>query len=202
MKKILIINGGQVFAHSGGKFNETVTTWTHDYFADRPETEVKVVNINDNYIPDNEVEKFVWADLIIYHVPIWWFSMPYKLKEYFDIVLTAGHQKGIYENDGRSRKKDNPKLHYGTGGLLQGRKYMLTTSWNAPTEAFTVPNEFFEQHSVDDGVMFGFHKMNQFIGMTRIDGFHFHEMEKSVTPEHIDEYHKEYIEHLEKNFSK
>lgn len=32
MTKVLIINGGQVFAHSGGQFNATVTQWTKDFF--------------------------------------------------------------------------------------------------------------------------------------------------------------------------
>ncbi len=118
--------------------------------------EVLITDINDPYTPpEEEVKKYVWADLIVYHTPIWWFQLPHKLKEYIDYVFTAGHQNGIYKNDGRSRSKDNPKLHYGTGGLLHGRKYMLTTSWNAPTEAFTVKGEFFEQHNVDEVLIGG-----------------------------------------------
>ena len=30
--KVFIINGGQHFAHSGGKFNKTLTDWTIEYF--------------------------------------------------------------------------------------------------------------------------------------------------------------------------
>lgn len=196
MKNILIINGGQHFAHSGGRFNETLTEWTAGFFNEKG-AEVKITDINDPYKPAEEVEKFVWADLIIYHTPVWWFQLPYKLKEYVDEVLTAGHKKGIYLNDGRSRSNGNPKLHYGTGGSLQGRYYMLTTSWNAPIESFTLPGEFFEQHD-EDAVMFGVHKMNQFIGLAPLESFHFHEMEKGVTPEKIAEDKAIYIAHLEK----
>lgn len=196
MKKIFVINGGQHFAHSGGKFNETLTGWTVDYFKNQLGAEVKVTDINEPYVAAEEVEKFLWADLIIYHTPVWWFQLPYKLKEYIDVVFTEGHENGIYKNDGRSRHNDNPKLHYGTGGLLQGRKYMLTTSWNAPIEAFTVKGEFFEQHNEDEAII-GAHKMNQFVGLSRLEGFHFHEMEKGVTPEKIEEDRKEYIKHLE-----
>lgn len=74
------------------------------------------------------VSKYVWADVIIYHIPVWWFQVPFKLKEYIDMVFAEGHENGIYKNDGRSRSSDNPKLHYETEGLLHSRKYMLTTS--------------------------------------------------------------------------
>ncbi len=197
--KVFIINGGQQFAHSGGRFNETVTGWTSDFFKEIG-AEVQTTDINKPYLPEEEVKKYVWADLIIYHTPVWWFSLPYKLKEYIDIVFTAGHQNGIYESDGRSRKSDNPKLHYGTGGLLQGRKYMLTTSWNAPIEAFTIKGEFFDLHNEDE-ILIGAHKLNQFIGLTKVDGFHFHEMEKGVTPEKIELEKTAYLNHLKSIFT-
>lgn len=198
--KVFIINGGQHFAHSGGQFNETLTRWTADFFEKELGATVKVTDINEPYTLQEEIDKYVWADLIVYHTPVWWFQLPYKLKEYVDEVFTAGHENGIYKNDGRSRSNDNPKLHYGTGGSLHGRKYMLTTSWNAPTEAFTVEGEFFDLHSVDD-VFLGVHKMNQFIGLSRVDSFHFHEMEKGVTPETVEHDKAEYIAHLRKQFS-
>ncbi|MDD4514565.1 NAD(P)H-dependent oxidoreductase [Massilibacteroides sp.] len=116
-----------------------------------------------------------------------------------DLVFTAGHDTGIYRNDGRSRSNDNPKLHYGTGGMLHGRKYMFTSSWNAPIEAFTVKGEFFEEQD-EDQVLIGVHKMNQFTGLERIEGFHFHEMEKGVTDEKIAEDKREYLKHLNSVF--
>ena len=116
------------------------------------------------------------------------------MKRYIDEVFTAGHDNGIYRNDGRSRK--NPDVNYGTGGLMQGKRYMVTTSWNAPQTAFTLEGEFFDRRTVDEGVLFGFHKMNQFVGMTRIEGFHFHDLEKNATPERIAEYHKAYVAHI------
>lgn len=197
MKKIFIINGGQHFAHSGGKFNETLTSWTVDYFKNQFGAEVRVTDINNPYVAEDEVQNFVWADLIIYHTPVWWFQLPYKLKEYVDLVFTAGHENGIYKSDGRSRSNDNPKLHYGTGGMLQGRKYMLTTSWNAPTEAFTVAGEFFNPNTVDD-VFIGVHKMNEFVGMTAVDSFHFHEMMKDVNEKRLTTLKADYTKHLEK----
>ena len=199
MKKVFIINGGQIFAHSGGKFNETVADWTREFFAQQ-NVEVKMTDIRNPYDLQEEVNKFVWADTIIYHTPVWWFQLPNGFKKYFDDVFTHGHQNGLYKNDGRSRV--NPDINYGTGGLLHGRKYMLTTSWNAPATAFTLPGEFFQQKTVDESVMFGFHRMNAFTGMDSLESFHFHDMEKDVTPEKIERLKKEYTNHLKNVFSK
>ncbi len=194
MKNIFIINGGQVFAHSGSAFNNTLTTWTKEAL-EKKGFQVRVTYTNNEFEPMKEVENFKWADVIIYHMPIWWFQVPNRLKKYIDEVFTAGHQNGMYANDGRSRK--NPEINYGTGGLMHGKKYMVNSTWNAPETAFTLPGEFFDQKSVDEGILFGFHKMNQFVGMKRIEGFHFHDLEKNATPERIENYRIAYRKHLE-----
>lgn len=194
MQKVFIINGGQHFAHSGGRFNKTVTGWTVDFLKNH-NVEIRITDINEDFDPLQEAEHYKWADLIIYHIPIWWFQIPNRMKLYLDEVFTAGHNNGIYRNDGRSRS--NPAINYGTGGLLHGTSYMVTTSWNAPDTAFTLKGEFFNQTSVDDGVLFGFHKAMEFTGMKRIAGFHFHDMEKNVTPERIEIYKQDYRRHLE-----
>ncbi len=199
MKNIFIINGGQTFAHSGGFFNNSLTQWTKDAFLENG-FEVRTTNINDAFDAAAEVENFKWADLIIYHTPIWWFQVPNRLKKYIDEVFTAGHNNGIYASDGRSRT--NPDINYGTGGLMHGKKYMVTSSWNAPETAFTMEGEFFDQRSVDDGVLFGFHKMNQFAGLERIDGFHFHDLEKNATAARLEHYRIHYLQHLQQQLIK
>lgn len=178
MKNIFIINGSHPFAHSGGRFNETLFNNTISYFESSEGFEVKSTQVGDNYNAKEEVEKFKWADLVMYHTPIWWFQIPFGFKKYIDEVFTEGHQNGIYKSDGRSRT--NPDINYGTGGLMHGKKYILTTSWNAPKTAFTLENEFFQQKSVDEGVMFGFHRMNAFTGMELLATHHFHDMEKNA----------------------
>lgn len=178
MTKIFIINGGQDFGHSGGKFNDTVAAQTLDFFTNNEGFEVKITIISNGYDPAEEVAKYVWADVVIYHTPIWWFQLPHNFKKYIDVVFTEGHAKGIYNSDGRSSA--NPAINYGTGGTMHGRKYMLTTSWNAPKEAFTLPGEFFNERSVDDGPLFGFHRMNAFTGMEPLPSMHFHDIEKNA----------------------
>ena len=194
MQNIFIINGGQHFAHSGGKFNQTLTSWTKD-FLEENNFSIRLTDINDDFDANAEVENFKWADVVIYHTPIWWFQVPNRLKKYIDEVFTAGHQNGIYASDGRSRT--SPDINYGTGGLMQGKKYMVTSSWNAPATAFTLPGEFFDETPIDEGVLFGFHKMNQFTGMERIAGFHFHDLEKNANAERIEQYRLAYLEHLQ-----
>lgn len=178
MKNIFIINGAHPFAHSGGRFNKTLFEKTISYFENSADFEVKYTSVGDTYDPKAEVNKFKWADLIIYHTPIWWFQLPYGFKKYIDEVFTEGHQNGIYKSDGRS--SSNPNINYGTGGLMHGKKYILTTSWNAPKTAFTLKNEFFDQKSVDEGPLFGFHKMNKFAGMQVLATHHFHDIEKNA----------------------
>ena len=193
MKNIFIINGGQTFAHSGGSFNKTITNWTKEVL-EKEKFEIRISNVNDDFDAFEEAENFKWADLVVYHFPIWWFQVPNRLKFYIDEVFTAGHNNGIYKNDGRSRV--NPAINYGTGGLMHGKQYFVTTSWNAPQTAFTMEGEFFDQHSVDEGVLFGFHRMNAFTGMKLLGTFHFHDMEKSASQERIDLYETEYKNYL------
>jgi modulator of drug activity B len=197
MTKIFIINGGQEFGHSGGRFNQTIAEITKEFFLEQEGFEVRTTSVNEDYDPKEEVEKYVWADVVIYHTPVWWFQLPHGFKKYIDVVFTEGSNNGIYHSDGRS--SSNPAINYGTGGLLHGRKYLVTTSWNAPKEAFTLPGEFFNQTSVDNGPLFGFHRMNVFTGMTALESFHFHDVAKNPD---IERDTKLYTAHLAKEFSK
>ncbi|GEP50163.1 NADPH quinone reductase MdaB [Flavobacterium noncentrifugens] len=190
--KIFVINGGQVFGHSGGKFNKTVFDTTIGFFKNEDGFEVKSTDINEAYDVAEEVKKYVWADVVIYHTPIWWFQLPHGMKKYIDEVFTEGHQNGIYKSDGRSSA--NPEINYGTGGMLHGRKYLVTSSWNAPKTAFTLPGEFFNETSVDNGPLFGFHRMNAFTGMKPLESLHFHDVEKNAD---IAADLKRYVAHLD-----
>ena len=200
MQKILVINGGKKFAHSGGQLNEVITGWDKSFFSTDKGFEIKITQPHlEEYDVASEVEKFVWADVIIYHFPIWWMYMPYSLKKYIDEVFTAGHRKGLYYSDGR--KAIDPERNYGTGGMLQGKKYLTTTTWNAPKTAFILDEEFFKGRSVDDGVLFPFHRMNAFCGMEPLPSLHFHDVEKNGSPELVARFKAEYESHLKSIFN-
>ncbi len=89
------------------------------------------------------------------------------MKRYIDEVFTAGHGS-LYANDGRTRSDSTQK--YGSGGLVQGKRYMISATWNAPRQAFDDSSDFFEGKGVD-AVYFPFHKANQFLGMSGLPTF-------------------------------
>jgi modulator of drug activity B len=166
MKKILLLNGGKQFAHSDGRYNATL----HDAavaYLDRAGFDVKTTFIDGGYDAEEEVRKILWADLVIYQMPGWWMGAPWTVKKYLDEVFTAGHGS-LYANDGRTRSDASQK--YGSGGLIHGKKYMLSLTWNAPQQAFDDPTDFFEAKGVD-AVYFPFHKANQFLGMSALPTF-------------------------------
>jgi len=134
---------------------------------DRAGFDVQQTFIDGGYDVQAEVEKFLWADVIIYQMPGWWMGAPWTVKKYIDEVFTAGHGS-LYANDGRTRSDHTKK--YGSGGLVHGKQYMLSLTWNAPQQAFDDPSDFFEGKGVD-AVYFPFHKANQFLGMTGLPTF-------------------------------
>ncbi|SQI43818.1 Modulator of drug activity B [Leminorella richardii] len=166
MSNILIVNGMKKFAHSNGELNMTL----HHAAVEKLQQlghSVKETIVDRGYVIEEEIEKYLWADTVIYQQPGWWMGAPWILKKYIDDVFTEGHGR-LYASDGRTRSDDSKK--YGSGGLIQGKTYMLSVTWNAPEEAFTDPEQFFEGVGVD-GVYLPFHKANQFLGMSPLPTF-------------------------------
>lgn len=164
--KILLINGSQVFAHSGGQLNTTLHDVAVKTLSDLGH-QVKETHIEKGYDDAEEVEKILWADTIVYQMAGWWMGTPWKVKKYMDDVYTVGHGK-LYKNDGRTRS--DPTKQYGTGGMLEGRHYMLSVTWNAPVAAFEEFGNFFDGRGVD-GVYFAFHKSQQFLSLSALPTF-------------------------------
>ncbi|MGM0856267.1 MAG: NAD(P)H-dependent oxidoreductase [Pseudomonadota bacterium] len=164
--KILLVNGAKAFAHSGGELNNTLHNVALETLKELGH-DVRETVIEQGYTLDAEVQKYLWADAIVYQMPGWWMGTPWTVKRYIDEVFTEGHGS-LYASDGRTRQ--DPTQQYGSGGLLQGRQYMLSLTWNAPLEAFDEPNNFFEGRGVD-GVYFPFHKSQEFIGLAALPTF-------------------------------
>lgn len=163
---ILLLNGQRPFAHSGGQLNNTLHELARTTLTDLGH-EIRETWINDGYDLDTEVANHLWSDVIVYQMPGWWMGAPWIVKQYLDEVLTQGHGS-LYASDGRSRT--DPSRLYGSGGLLHGRRYMLSLTWNAPRSAFDAPGDFFEGRGVDD-VYFPFHKSQQFLGLEALPTF-------------------------------
>jgi NAD(P)H dehydrogenase (quinone) len=69
-----------------------------------------------------EQEKVEWADIVIFHQPLWWFSIPAITKGWFDRVLALGFAYG----GGRWFDK----------GVFRGKKAMLTITAGAPESRY------------------------------------------------------------------
>lgn len=173
MAKILIINGHQKVGGKGGRLNATLAQVAEKFFLSRKD-EVKKTAVDADYGVEEEVGKFLWADIVVHITPVYWMSVPWLFKKYIDEVFSAGHGK-MRSGDGRSAEL--PEKNYGRGGLLKA-KYMLVTTWNAPRGAFSDKKEFFEGKTVDD-VFFHFHKCQEFCGMARLPSFSCHDVVKN-----------------------
>lgn len=194
MSNILIINAGKTFAHSKGALNISLTELA-DTFLREAGHNVRVTTLEDGYDVQTEIESYLWADTVIYQQPGWWMGMPWTLKKYVDEIFTEGHGK-LYASDGRTRSDASQK--YGSGGLLQGKSYMLSLTWNAPMEAFVDKEQFFHGVGVD-GVYLAQHKANQFLGMHALPTFICNDVIKQPD---IEGYFTNYRAHLENVFGR
>ncbi|MTT30478.1 flavodoxin family protein [Terrilactibacillus sp. BCM23-1] len=178
MSHILIINGYQTYGEPKGKLNETLADEMERLL--KGKHEIKRTNIDKGYKISDEQEKFVWADTIIFQTPVYWFNVPGLLKTYIDEV----YRSGIFFS-GRGE--------YGRGGLFKDKHYMLSTTWNAPREAFQNETAFLGGKTVDD-IFLGFHKTQEFVGMKKLETFTVHDV---VHHPQIDIYLEELKKHLE-----
>lgn len=90
MSNILVINGAKQFAHSNGELNDTLTALATDHLTELGH-DVQVTRADSDYNAEAEVEKFLWADVVIYQMPGWWMGAPWTVKKYIDDVFTTGH---------------------------------------------------------------------------------------------------------------
>ncbi|WP_079525429.1 NAD(P)H-dependent oxidoreductase [Halobacillus hunanensis] len=154
--KFLVINGHEYYPHSKGELNQTLFQYLIEKI--RKTCEVQTTTIQEGYEVREEQEKVKWADIVIYQTPVYCYSVPALLKKYFDTV----HEYGVFFKGNQS--------DYGTGGLLHSKRYMFSTTWNAPRSAFNNPDKFFEGRGVEE-VLFHLHLIHKYTGMKPIDTF-------------------------------
>ncbi|MCK1651800.1 NAD(P)H-dependent oxidoreductase [Bradyrhizobium sp. 149] len=70
-----------------------------------------------------EIEKLLWADVLILLFPLWWFSMPAILKGWVDRVFAYGFAYGVGEH---SEKRWGDR--YGEGTLAGKRAMLIVTA--------------------------------------------------------------------------
>ncbi|OAI58732.1 flavodoxin [Ralstonia solanacearum] len=128
--------------------------------------EVRETYIEQGYAVDDEVQKNLWADIIIVQSPAFWINTPYIYKKYVDEVFTAGMLAGTFlGGDGR------PQGQYGSGGKMHGKKFMLSLTMNAPREAFNDPaQQLFSGRAIDE-VFFSASAPYRFCGVEILPAF-------------------------------
>jgi modulator of drug activity B len=99
-------------------------------------------------------------------------GVPWITKKYFDETFTQGRH---YTSDGRSRSDESKT--YGSGGLLKGKKYMLSITYNCPKSEFNNPNGFFDGLSLDEANV-ATHKTFQFVGLEPLKTYSVHDIFK------------------------
>jgi modulator of drug activity B len=179
MKKVLLINAHQFYEGiASGGLNKTVLGVIREEMEMRG-YECQQTDIEKGFDVGEEVDKHLWADLIILQSPVYWFGMPWIYKKYVDEVFTAGMMQGRFiTGDGRTR--EDPTKQYGTGGLLQGKQYMISLTWNAPAQAFgDARQKLFEGKTVDD--VFVSNTANyKFCGVEILPAFSCHDVMKQA----------------------
>ena len=193
MKKILLINGHQYYPFAEGNLNKALFDRTKEYLAGKG-YEVKTTITQDAYDVEEELEKHQWADAVILQSPINWMMVTWSFKKYMDEVYTAGMRGALCNGDGRTA--ETPKENYGAGGTLNGVKYMMSVTFNAPAESFDDPKEYlFQGKSVDD-LLFPMHMNFRFFAMEPLPTFAAFDVMKNADIDHVFKTHDEHLEQV------
>ncbi|NLS12071.1 NAD(P)H-dependent oxidoreductase [Vibrio sp. SM6] len=176
MSNVLIINGHQPYPFSEGKLNASLVELAERLLRARG-YDIRITTVAQGWNIEQELENHQWADVVLLQTPTNWMTVPWLLKQYMDEVYTAGMGGALCNGDGRMPSE--PKAHYGEGGTLNGKRYMLSLTFNAPAEAFNDQNEYlFQGKSVDD-LWFPIHMNFRFFGMQGLPTFACHDVMKN-----------------------
>ena len=99
MSNILIVNGAKQFAHSSGELNDTLTELANAVLGELGHS-VKISRADSDYEIQQEIQKYVWADIIIYQMPGWWMGAPWTVKKYMDEMDIYIHSESFGSGSG------------------------------------------------------------------------------------------------------
>jgi modulator of drug activity B len=189
--KVFVINAHQKTPVSEGRLNKTMVDIVKEYCI-KNNHEFKLTEIEKGYDNKVEVENHIWADVIIAQSPVYWFGTPWIHKKYIDEVFMTGYGV-LFESDGRS--SNDSTRQYGTGGKLQGKKYMLSLTWNAPENAFDDKNQYLLGGASVEEAFIAHNSVYKFCGAEILPIFSCFDVVKNPN---IDKYISGMMEHLEK----
>ncbi len=139
-KKVLLINAHLTYPNwTEGSLNNSFQQVAKDFFQSEGYG-ILETKIEDGYSVEDEVEKHVEAAIVVLQMPVNWFGAPWIYKKYVDEVFNSGlHSQKFLSGDGRTR--EDATKQYGSGGKMQGKKFMICATFNAPGEAFKNPEQ-------------------------------------------------------------
>jgi NAD(P)H dehydrogenase (quinone) len=168
----------QKFHPTGGPDDFPIRLADRDFFHYQRE-QIHATN-NAGFHPQlkAEMDKLVWADLLIFQFPLWWFSLPAILKGWVDRVFAMGFAYGNgqnYEN-----------------GVFRGKRAMLSFTTGAPAQSY-VPGS--KNGSLDELILHIQRGMLYFVGMEVLPPFVAYGASR-VTPEERAAYLDSYRQRL------
>ena len=176
MKKVLLLTLHQKYdGIANGNVTKALVERAKEFFVQNG-FEVKETVIEDGYDVAQELEKFKWADMFFVQSPVYWMGLPWLGKKYIDDIFSGGAGTVTYASDGRTR--NDPSKTYGSGGLMNGKKYMLSFTYNCPKSEFDNPDGFFDGLSLDEANV-ALHKTFQFCGVEPMPSYAVHDVYKS-----------------------
>lgn len=113
--KILLVTAGYSIFEAKGQLNSYLTYLSEKNLTKKGH-EVKTSDVTkDTWNVDQEVEKILWAETIIYIMPIMWFNMPVPMVKWLNEVLLYEKTFLITED-------------YGEGGQVPADQFMIVTT--------------------------------------------------------------------------
>ncbi|HMK54991.1 MAG TPA: NAD(P)H-dependent oxidoreductase [Methanobacteriaceae archaeon] len=116
-------------------------------------------SIEKDVIPQEikqQMDKVLWADVLIFQFPIWWSNFPAILKGWFDRVFYNGFAFNLAD----MQLYDN--------GPLKGKKAMFSFTTGAPRVLYTVEGPHGE---IEQLLNYFHHVMFEFVGMEALPYF-------------------------------
>lgn len=113
---ILVVTAGYSIFDAKGQLNGFLAYLTDKDLSARGHR-VKFSDVTRNWNTSREVDKLLWADTIVYIMPIMWFNMPAPMVRWLDEVLIYKKTFIITET-------------YGEGGQVPADRFMIVTTSN------------------------------------------------------------------------
>ena len=178
MKNLFIIKAHQNYPIAKGQLNSLMADDIEKFFKAH-DFAVNRTNVSSSYNVKHEQEKFLWADIIVFQFPVFWFNAPALLHQYIQDI----YEYGVFYTSSKE---------YGQGGLLKGKNYMFSTTWGASDTAFK-KGLWKGCHSPDE-VLLPLHKTQEYIGLSALPTFACTNVVASDNP---NKYRKALQEHLQ-----